>query len=79
MLTSSRGDRHQDQVSRQDRLVFAVLELFSDQSQNLSDLTGQAAPDGDVGVIRSVNAAENCWIQTETSFPSPSWCCSLTS
>lgn len=59
VLTSSRGDGHQDEVSRKNRLFFAVLQFLSDQSQNLSNLTGQPASDGNVGVIGSVNPAEN--------------------
>lgn len=58
-LTSGRRDGHQYEVSGQNRLVFTVLELLSDQSQNLSDPTGQTTPDGDVGVIWSVDPAED--------------------
>lgn len=64
-LTSSWRDGHQYEVSGQNGLILAVLQLLFNQSQNLSDPAGQATSDGDVGMIGSVNPAED-WTHAKT-------------
>lgn len=58
-LTSRWGDSHQYEVAWLGRLLLTVLELFSHQSQNLSDAAGQAAADGHVRVVGCVHPTKN--------------------